>query len=109
MPLPKLKRLIDSDRRYSMACPNDISVGYGDATENSPLCYIEGTGANRKWYPMRCDSIVSGSGNSAVINGTIYPEAGGSETRTNVSYTQLLHGDHWFCPDILDPSGFPRG
>lgn len=93
-----------------MTCPDNIAVGYGDNTDESPLGYRENVGGTITWYPMLCTEIVSGSGSSAVINGVIYPIAGGSQTRTNVNYSaQPNAAPKWFCTELTDPGGIVRG
>jgi hypothetical protein len=92
-----------------MACPDAIAQGYGGSDEGSPLAYTEGTGSNRKWYPATCDSVVSGSGATAVINITIYPVAGGSQTRTNIAYSQNGVSGYWTCTETIEPGAVARG
>jgi hypothetical protein len=92
-----------------MACPDAIAVGYGGDTGGSQLIWIEGTGANKRWYPALCTFVHSGSGASAVIDMTIYPEAGGSQSRTSKSYSQIGTTEHWTCGDAFDPGAVARG
>jgi hypothetical protein len=92
-----------------MACPDSITAGYGDNTEGSPVGYRHVIGGTNYWFPAKCLAIESGSGGSAVITLEAYPQAGGSFQVQHVAYSQNGVAEHWYCTEITDPSGFPRG